>query len=155
LLTQGDGPLTATAIRRKQEPGKVMIDPAGGTAPPSRTSVSDNPVTPAHAFTPFAKLNTFDGFARASLFKDLRVAKVRCKRTPAATDHSEEGRGFHRARLALSSPWPELLSVPPHDCSRRLQTDADAAALVDIGAFGGNAPDHILSGQYCCHRLPP
>jgi nucleotidyltransferase/DNA polymerase involved in DNA repair len=54
-----------------------------------------------------------------------------------------------------TSPWPELLSVPPHDCSRRLQTDADAAALVDIGAFGGNAPDHILSGQYCCHRLPP
>jgi hypothetical protein len=41
-----------------------------------------------------------------------------------------------------------LLSVPPHDCRRRLQTDADAAALVDIGAFGGGyAPDHIFGSQ--------
>jgi len=102
-----------------------------------------------------AEFNTFDAFSKARPFNNSRVAKVECKMNPAATDHSEEGRGFQRTRLALSPPRPELLSVPPHDCGRRLQSDADAAALVNIGAFGGNAPDHIFGGQYCCHRLPP
>jgi len=77
------------------------------------------------------------------------------KWTPGATDHSEEGRGFHRARPALSSPWPELLSVPPHDRGRRLEPDADAATLVDIDTLGGDAPDNILGGQYRCHQPPP
>jgi hypothetical protein len=39
-----------------------------------------------------------------------------------------------------------LLSIPPHDRRRRLEPDADAATLVDIGALGGNAPDDILGG---------
>jgi len=39
-----------------------------------------------------------------------------------------------------------LLSVPPYDRGRRLQPNADAATLVDVGALGGNAPDDILGG---------
>ncbi|HEY1982224.1 MAG TPA: hypothetical protein VGH13_19295, partial [Xanthobacteraceae bacterium] len=50
-----------------------------------------------------------------------------------------------------TSPWPELLSVPPHDCSRRLQTDADAAALVDIGAFGGTTSSAVNIAAIGCH----
>jgi hypothetical protein len=38
----------------------------------------------------------------------------------------------------LSQPRPELLSALPHDRSLRLQPNADAASLVDIGALGGN-----------------
>jgi hypothetical protein len=45
--------------------------------------------------------------------------------------------------VALSSPRPELLSIPPHDRGRRLEPDADATTLVDIGTLGGNAPDDI------------
>jgi hypothetical protein len=43
----------------------------------------------------------------------------------------------------------------PHDRDRRLQADADAAALIDKGAFGGNSPDDILGGQYARHLPPP
>jgi hypothetical protein len=48
-----------------------------------------------------------------------------------------------------------LLPIPPHDRGRRFKPNADAAALVDIGALGGNAPDDILGGQYRCHVPPP
>jgi hypothetical protein len=34
---------------------------------------------------------------------------------------------------------------------RRFEADADAAALVDKGALGGNSPDDILGGQYRGH----
>ena len=36
--------------------------------------------------------------------------------------------------------------IPP-DCDRRLQPDADRAALVDVGALGGDAADGIIGGQ--------
>jgi hypothetical protein len=39
-----------------------------------------------------------------------------------------------------------LLSIPPQDRGRRLEPDAGAATLVDIGTLGGNAPDDILGG---------
>jgi hypothetical protein len=39
----------------------------------------------------------------------------------------------------------ELLSVLSHDRGCRLQPNADAAALIDKGAFGGYAPDNILN----------
>ena len=39
-----------------------------------------------------------------------------------------------------------MLSIPPYDRGRRLEPDADAATLVDIGTLGGNAPDDILGG---------
>jgi hypothetical protein len=44
-----------------------------------------------------------------------------------------------------------LLPILPHDRSGRFHPNADTATLVDIGAFGGNAPDDILGGQYRCH----
>jgi hypothetical protein len=71
-------------------------------------------------------------------------------------DHSEQGTRFHRRRPARSPRRPaELLSVPPHDRGRRLQPNADAATLVDIRTFGGDAPDDIFGGQYRCHLSPP
>jgi len=48
-----------------------------------------------------------------------------------------------------------LFSIVPHDRDRRLQADADAAALINKGALGGNPPDDILGGQYRRHLLPP
>ena len=36
--------------------------------------------------------------------------------------------------------------IPP-DRDRRLQPDADRAALVDVGALGGDAADGIIGGQ--------
>jgi hypothetical protein len=83
------------------------------------------------------------------------LQKLVAKRTPATTDHSEEGRGFHWARPPLSSSRPKLLSVLPYDHGCRLQPNADAATLVDIGTLGGNAPDDILGGQYRSHLPPP
>jgi hypothetical protein len=44
-----------------------------------------------------------------------------------------------------------LPSIQPHDRRRRFQPNADAAALVDKGALGGNPPDDILGGQYRPH----
>ena len=57
--------------------------------------------------------------------------KLGAKRNPSDTERSEQGRGFHRPRLALSPPRPELLPIAPHECCRRLEADADPAALVD------------------------
>jgi hypothetical protein len=48
-----------------------------------------------------------------------------------------------------------LLSVPPHDRGRRLEPDANAATLIDICTFDGNAPYNILGGQYRCHLPLP
>jgi hypothetical protein len=44
-----------------------------------------------------------------------------------------------------------LLAVLPHDRCGRFKPNADATALVDISALGGNSTDDILSGQYRCH----
>jgi hypothetical protein len=48
-----------------------------------------------------------------------------------------------------------LLPILAHDRGGRFQPDADATTLIDIGTFGGNAPDDILGGQYSWHRSPP
>jgi hypothetical protein len=37
-----------------------------------------------------------------------------------------------------------LLTVPAHDCGCRLEPNADAM-LVDVCAFGGNAPHDIVN----------
>jgi hypothetical protein len=46
---------------------------------------------------------------------------------------------------------PELLTVLPHYRGRRLQPNANTAALVDKGALGGYSPDDILRSQYPRH----
>lgn len=73
----------------------------------------------------------------------------------AATNYSEQGRGFRRPRPTLPPPDPKLLSILPHDRGCRFEPDADTAPVIQIGALGGNAPDDILSGQYRCHLPPP
>ena len=44
-----------------------------------------------------------------------------------------------------------MLAVLPHDRCGRFKPDADAAALIDISALGGNSTDDVLGGQYRCH----
>ena len=68
---------------------------------------------------------------------------------------SEQGMGFSPAAPPLSPPRRELLPIPPHNRGGRFEPDADTAAVIDIGALRGNAPDDILRGQYRCHRSPP
>jgi hypothetical protein len=65
---------------------------------------------------------------------------------------SQQGRRFRRA-ACLPAPRrpPELLTVLPHYRGRRLQPNADTAALVDKGALGGYSPDDILRSQYPRH----
>jgi len=55
------------------------------------------------------------------------------------------------------APWrpAELLPVLPHDRGRRLRLDADSAALVDVGAFGGDAADGVLGGHIAGMPLLP
>jgi hypothetical protein len=65
--------------------------------------------------------------------------------------YSEQTRRFRRAGPSLAPRRAELLPVPPYDRSRRFQTNADGAALVDEGTFGGDPPDDILGGQYRRH----
>ena len=48
------------------------------------------------------------------------------------------------AAVLLKIAKPE--DIPP-DRDRRLQPDADRAALVDVGALGGDAADGIIGGQ--------
>jgi len=64
---------------------------------------------------------------------------------------SEERRRFCRPRPPLTTQGPELLAILPHDRGGRLQPNADGAALVDKGAFGGDPPDDILGGQHRRH----
>jgi hypothetical protein len=45
----------------------------------------------------------------------------------------------------------ELLPVLPYDRRCPLQSDANAAAVIDIGALGGNSSDNILGSQYRRH----
>jgi hypothetical protein len=66
---------------------------------------------------------------------------------------SEERRGFWQPGSWLSSPWPKLLAVLAHDRRCGLQANADGAALVDEGAFGGNSFDNILGGQNRRHSM--
>jgi hypothetical protein len=51
----------------------------------------------------------------------------------------------------LTPRCPKLLAVLPHDRCGRFKPNADAAALIDISALGGNSTDDVLGGQYRCH----
>jgi hypothetical protein len=53
--------------------------------------------------------------------------------------------------LTLPPRRSELISVLPHDRGGRFQPNADGAALIDKGTFGGNAPDDFFWGQYRRH----
>jgi hypothetical protein len=44
-----------------------------------------------------------------------------------------------------------LLAVLPHNRCGRFKPNADATALIEISALGGNSTDDILGGQYRCH----
>ena len=85
------------------------------------------------------------------LIKGLGVAKVRCKKHCNAAVPLEQGRGFYRSRPPLTARCAELLAIPSHDRGRRFQANADAATVIDISAFGGDAPHDFLGGQYRSH----
>jgi hypothetical protein len=65
--------------------------------------------------------------------------------------HSKQRWRFRRPRPPLTPRCPKLLAVLPHDRCGRFKLNADAAALVDISALGGNSTDDVLGGQYRCH----
>ena len=77
--------------------------------------------------------------------------KLGAKGSAAPPTTQSRGGGFIGRGPALPPRRPKL----PDDRRCRFEPDADAAALVDIGAFGGNAPHDIFDGQYRCHRVPP
>jgi hypothetical protein len=52
---------------------------------------------------------------------------------------------------AADTSVPEIARRMPHDRCGRFKPNADAAALVDISALGGNSTDDILGGQYRRH----
>src|ERR1700730_11970 len=65
--------------------------------------------------------------------------------------HSKQRWRFRGPRPPLTPRCPKLVAVLPHDRCGRFKPNADAAALVDISALGGNSTDDILGGQYRCH----
>jgi hypothetical protein len=99
----------------------------------------------------------FDDFPGPNRFNGLAVAEVGGKKgIQRASDRSEQGKWFRRPEPTLSARHPSaLLSVLQHDRGGQFQPDADATTLIDIGTFGGNAPDDILGSQYSRHRSPP
>ena len=67
-------------------------------------------------------------------------------------DRSQQRRRFRcRARLPAPRRPTKLLPILPHDRGCRFQPNADAATLVDIGAFGGYSPDNVLGSEYRRH----
>jgi hypothetical protein len=67
------------------------------------------------------------------------------------------GNGYQFAQITWTQTLPgkwlavSAGAVLPHDRCSRFKPNADAAALVDISALGGNSTDDILGGQYRCH----
>jgi len=56
-----------------------------------------------------------------------------------------------RGVFACAGPPAGIAHVLPHYRGRRLQPNANTAALVDKGALGGYSPDDILRSQYPRH----
>ncbi|SRR5260370_26561707 len=67
-----------------------------------------------------------------------------------ARSQPDEPRRFRRSLPASSRP-AELLTVLPHDRGRRLQPNADTAALIDKSALGRYPPNDIFRSQYPRH----
>jgi hypothetical protein len=65
--------------------------------------------------------------------------------------HSKQRWRFRRPRPPLTPRCPKLPSVLPYDRCGRFKPNADAAALIDISALGGDSTDGVLGGQYRCH----
>jgi hypothetical protein len=63
---------------------------------------------------------------------------------------SQQPRRFRRSLPASSRP-AELLTVLPHDRGRRLQPNADTAALIDKSALGRYPPNDVFRSQYPRH----
>jgi hypothetical protein len=70
----------------------------------------------------------------------------------------EGGGGAFTAAASVSAffacvepPAAELLTVLPHDRGRRLQPNADTAALIDKSALGRYPPNDIFRSQYPRH----
>jgi hypothetical protein len=87
------------------------------------------------------------GFFKAAVVCPFPASGVRCGSSSVC--------GFGDRRCLRPRRPSKSLPVSPHDRRRRFQPNADAAALIDIGAFGGNAPEDILGGQYPRHLRPP
>jgi len=83
------------------------------------------------------------GLREATRYQPERAAQER---------RSQQPRRFRRpTRLPAPRRPAGLPSLTPQDRCRRLRLDAEGAALVDVGAVGGEAPDEMLGGKYGCH----
>jgi hypothetical protein len=91
------------------------------------------------------QLKSSDGFFWVSLFKVLGFAKLRCKKDPLKLTLA-----VSPTEAAADDAVPEIARLPHNRCGR-FKPNANATALVDISALGGNSTDDVLGGQYRCH----
>jgi hypothetical protein len=76
-----------------------------------------------------AEVTLLTAFAEPA-FQSLTCCKSWAQKIPRRHRSLGAGEAVSLADAALAPPWPELLSVLPHDRSHGLQTNADATAVM-------------------------